>query len=162
MRPLRSASMAALRFCGVTPAWLRILPASLSFSSASASSSRSTVTKLSPAFSPAFSAASKTRASRRRQIDLAGAAAATLSAILRERRLDRLQSLAGIAAGAVDQARRQPFRVVEQNLEQMFGGELLVALAQGQRLGGLHKTAGAVGVFLEIHGSTPSAHCGAG
>ncbi len=33
----------------------------------------------------------------------------------------------------------------------MLGCELLVALAQGQRLGGLHETAGAVGVFLEIH-----------
>ena len=33
----------------------------------------------------------------------------------------------------------------------MFGGELLMALAQGQRLRGLHETAGAVGVFLEIH-----------
>jgi hypothetical protein len=28
---------------------------------------------------------------------------------------------------------------------------LLMALAQGERLGGLHETAGAVGVFLEIH-----------
>ncbi len=37
----------------------------------------------------------------------------------------------------------------------MFGGELLVALAQGQRLGGLHEPAGAVGVFLEIHVSLP-------
>ena len=44
----------------------------------------------------------------------------------------------------------------------MFGGELLVALAQGQRLRGLHETAGAVGVFLEIHRLTPSAHYGAG
>ena len=63
MRPLRSSSMAALSVCGVTPALARILPASLSFSMASASSSRSTVTKLSPAFSAIFSAASKTRAS---------------------------------------------------------------------------------------------------
>ena len=37
----------------------------------------------------------------------------------------------------------------------MFGGELLMALAQGQRLRGLHETAGAVGVFLEIHVSLP-------
>ena len=62
VRPLRRASMAALRFCGVTPARDSALPASLSFSTASASNRRSTVTKLSPAFSPAFSAASKTRA----------------------------------------------------------------------------------------------------
>ena len=40
----------------------------------------------------------------------------------------------------------------------MFGGELLMAFAQGQRLRGLHETAGAVGVFLEIHRLTPSAH----
>ncbi|MGY3426976.1 hypothetical protein ACVWZW_007480 [Bradyrhizobium sp. F1.13.4] len=63
VRPLRSASIAALRFCGVTPPLARIAPASLVFSSARPSSSRSTVTKLSPAFSPAFSAASKVRAS---------------------------------------------------------------------------------------------------
>jgi hypothetical protein len=55
--------MAAFRFCGVVPALLRILPASLSFSMASASSSRSTVTNESPAFSPDFSAVSNTRAS---------------------------------------------------------------------------------------------------
>src|SRR6185437_4673373 len=73
-----------------------------------------------------------------------------------------LERLAGIASGTIDQAGRQPFRVVEQDLEQMVGGELLMALAQGQRLGGFHKTAGAVGVLLEIHVSTPSAHDGAG
>src|SRR5262245_53321841 len=33
----------------------------------------------------------------------------------------------------------------------MFGGKLLVAFPKGQRLRGLHKTAGAVGKFLEIH-----------
>ena len=119
------------------------------------------MTKLSPAFSPAFSAASKTRASGWRQINLPGAGARHFGDFA-ERRLDRLQSLAGIAAGAVDQARRQPFRIVEQDLEQMLRGELLVALAQGQRLGGLHETAGAVGVFFEIHVSTPSALDGAG
>jgi hypothetical protein len=39
---------------------------------------------------------------------------------------------------------------------------LLMAFAQGQRLGGLHESAGAVGEFLEIHFSTPSAHDGTG
>ena len=33
----------------------------------------------------------------------------------------------------------------------MLGRELLMALAQGQRLGGLNETAGAVREFLEIH-----------
>jgi hypothetical protein len=32
---------------------------------------------------------------------------------------------------------------------------LLVALALRQRLGRLHETAAAVGVFFEIHGSSP-------
>ena len=91
VRPLRSASMAALRFCGVTPALARILPASLSFSIASASSSRSTVTKLSPAFSAIFSALSNTPRGRRREIDLAGAAARHLRH-LAERRLDAAQA----------------------------------------------------------------------
>jgi len=44
VRPLRKALIASLRLCGVTPARARIFPASLSFSSASASSNRSTVT----------------------------------------------------------------------------------------------------------------------
>ena len=44
----------------------------------------------------------------------------------------------------------------------MLGGELLVTLAQRQRLGGLNETARAVGVFFEIHASTPSAHDGTG
>jgi hypothetical protein len=37
-----------------------------------------------------------------------------------------------------------------------------VALAQGHRLRGLNEALGAVGVFLEIHVSTPSAHGGTG
>jgi len=57
--------MASLSFCGVTPAEARILPASTSFSTTSANSSRSTVTKLSPAFCAAFSAVSNRRASSR-------------------------------------------------------------------------------------------------
>ena len=114
------------------------------------------MTKLSPAFSPAFSAVSNTRASAGLEIELPGAAALDLRA-LRQRRLDRAQRLARAPAGAVDQARREPLRVVEQDLQQMFGGELLVALAQGQRLGGLDETAGAVRVLLEIHALAPSA-----
>jgi hypothetical protein len=95
--------MAALRFCGVTPALARILPASLSFSSATANKSRSTVTKLSPAFSAIFSALSNSRAGRRRQIDLAGARARHLRH-LAERRFDVAQGLSRVAAGTVDQA----------------------------------------------------------
>ena len=87
---------------------------------------------------------------RRLQIDLAGAAAFDLGT-LGERRLVGGQGLARAAAGAVDEARGQSFGVVEQDLEQMLGRELLMTLALRQRLCGLHEAAGAVGVFLEIH-----------
>src|SRR5262249_56357286 len=94
------------------------------------------------------------------QIDLTGAAARHFGK-LGERSLDGGKRFARSAARAIDQAARQALGVVEQNLEQMLGGKLLMALAQGQRLGGLNETAGAVGVFLEIHTSslspTPSA-----
>ena len=62
VRPLRRSSMAPFSVCGVTPALARMRAALVSFSSARASSSRSTVTKLSPAFWAIFSAPSKTRA----------------------------------------------------------------------------------------------------
>jgi hypothetical protein len=38
--------------------------------------------------------------------------------------------LARAAARAIDQARREPFRIIEQDLEEMLGCELLVPLAQ--------------------------------
>src|SRR5262249_57636715 len=82
--------------------------------------------------------------------DWRGAAARPLGR-LAERRPDRRKRFARSPARAVDQAAGQALRIVEQNLEQVLGGELLVAFAQGQRLGGLNETAGAVGVFLEIH-----------
>jgi hypothetical protein len=113
---LRSALIAELRFCGVTPALARILPASLSFSSASASSRRSTVTKL---LAGLLGGVEHPRQSRI-EIDLTGALPADLRALV-ERGLDVAQRLARIAAGTVDQARRQSFRIVEQNLEQMVG-----------------------------------------
>ncbi len=84
------------------------------------------------------------------EIDLAGAAARDFRA-LGERGFGRGQRRARIAAGAVDQAGAQPLRVVEQDFEQVIGGELLMSLALGERLGRLDKTAAAVGIFLEIH-----------
>ncbi len=87
---------------------------------------------------------------RRIEIDLAGAGARYFRA-LGQRRLDGGERLARIAAGAVDEPGGEPFRVVEQHLEQMLGRELLMSLAQRERLGRLDETAGAVGVLLEIH-----------
>ena len=44
---------------------------------------------------------------------------------------------------------------VEQDLEQVLGRELLMPLAQRERLGGLDEALGAVGVFVEIHDLFP-------
>jgi hypothetical protein len=62
-----------------------------------------------------------------------------------------VQCLTGLAAGAIDQPSRKALGIIEQNLEQVFGGKLLVAFAQSQRLGGLHEPARTVGELLEIH-----------
>src|SRR5262249_402355 len=106
-------------------------------------------------FSPAFRPLAEARGRGRRRMDLTGAAARHFGK-LGERRLDGGKRFARSAARAVDQAARQALGVVEQNLEQVLGGKLLMALAQGQRLGGLNETEGAVGVFLEIHTSSIS------
>ena len=117
---------------------------------ASASSSRSTVTNLSPALSAIFSAVSKTRASsgasrpgrRRRPTPWAASPAPARRAA---------SAFGRTSAGALDQAGRQALRVVEQDLEQVLGAELLVALAQGEALGRLHEALGAIGILVEIH-----------
>ena len=93
------------------------------------------------------------------EVNLPGPAAGDLRP-LGKRRLGRRQRGARIAAGAVDQSGGEPFRVVEQDLQQMFGGELLVSLALGERLGGLNETAAAVGIFLKSM-VFPSAYSGA-
>ena len=56
VRPWRSSSIALFSVCGVTPLVLMISAAAVSAASASASTRRSTVTKLSPAFSAISSA----------------------------------------------------------------------------------------------------------
>ena len=61
VRPWRSCSIAPFRACGFTPPAASALPAALVEASAKASSSRSTVTKLSPAFCATCSAWSSTR-----------------------------------------------------------------------------------------------------
>ena len=50
--------------------------------------------------------------------------------LLGERPFDGLQRRLGIAAGARDEAARQPFRVVEKDLQKMFGCDLLVIFAK--------------------------------
>ncbi|MCY1236863.1 hypothetical protein D9M72_495360 [compost metagenome] len=63
VRPLRMSLITWLSLVGVTPALARMPDVAAELSIASASSSRSTVTKLSPAFFAASSALEKTRAS---------------------------------------------------------------------------------------------------
>ena len=85
-----------------------------------------------------------------RKIELTGTAALDLGHP-RQRHLDGLQRILRPAAGLLDQARGETLGIVEQDLEKMFGGKLLVALAQGKRLGRLDEAARPFGVFLEIH-----------
>ena len=92
---------------------------------------------------------------RRREIELPGARALHARQFL-QRDLGLDQRLARPSARAIDQARRQPFRVVEQNLQHMFGGELLVPFADGQRLRGLDEATRALGIVLEIHSDPPA------
>ena len=63
--------------------------------------------------------------------------------------------LARAASGTVNQSAGQSFRIVEQDLQKMFGCELLVPLAQGERLRGLDETARTFGKFLKIHMRCP-------
>ncbi len=69
----------------------------------------------------------------------------------RQRQFDQPQRLARIAAGLVDQAGAEPFFVVQQDLQDVLGRELLMALAKRERLGGLHETARPFGVLFKIH-----------
>ena len=82
-----------------------------------------------------------------------GGAAARHFGQLGERGFGVLQRLLGIAAGAGDQAAGQPLGVVEQDLQQMFRGDLRVALADGNGLRRLEESLEAVGKLLEIHRS---------
>ena len=118
------------------------------------------MTKLSPALSAIFSALSNSRAVAGCEIDLARARPRHLRH-LAERLFDAGQRLPRIAAGAVDQARGQTLRIVEQDLEDMLGRELLMALAQGKGLRGLDESTRTFGVFLDIHASLPRAQTAA-
>ena len=72
-----------------------------------------------------------------------------------DRLFDPAARLVGLSAGGGDQVGGEAFLVVEQNLEDVFGGKALVAQTQGQGLRGLDKSAGTLGVVLEFHGQTP-------
>ncbi len=81
------------------------------------------------------------------QIGLTGAGSLDLGQ-LGEHRLDRFQGARRIAAGGLDQVRGQALLVVDQDLEQVFGGDLLVAGAQCEALGGLNEPARALGILF--------------
>ena len=70
---------------------------------------------------------------------------------LGQRALDAVAHLLRLAAGRRDQTRGQAFLIVDEDLQQMFGGELLVVRAQRQPLRGLHEAARPLGEFLRIH-----------
>ena len=87
---------------------------------------------------------------RRRHVELARPGALHLWQ-LAEREFDLLQRLSGTAARLVDQAGAKAFLVVEQDFQNVFRRELLVAFAKRQRLRGLNEAARPFGIFLEIH-----------
>ncbi len=107
MRPLRSASIAALRFCGVTPPLARIVPASLVFSSASAEQQPLDGDEAVAGLLAGLLGRIKGAGELGRQIDLPGTATADLRHLV-QGVLGRLQNCTGIAAGAVDQTGSQP------------------------------------------------------
>ena len=107
------------------------------------------MTKLSPAFLAISSAVEKDLRQRLRQIELAVAA---LDLRQRgERGFDGELHGLGVAAGALDQRGGHAFLVVEQHLQQVLGGELLVIARKRGGLRGLDEAAHALGVFFDIH-----------
>ena len=75
--------------------------------------------------------------------------------LLGEPLLDGGMRVAGAAAGPVDQAGAQAFRIVEQDFQDMARSELRVAFAHGKVLRRLHEAPGTLGIFFKIH-SHPS------
>ena len=132
MRPLRSASIAALRFCGVTPARARI-SASIAVLFEREREQQpldrheavaGLLGDLLGLVEHTRQAPGRDRPARRRRPRPSGrlaSAASTAASASRERPPERSISPAA-----------RPFRVVEQDLQQMVRGELLVALAQSQ------------------------------
>ena len=65
--------------------------------------------------------------------------------------LNPLLGQRGIGAGGAQQVRGQTFAVVQQNQQQMFGGQALVVASQRQSLRGLNKATRAFRVAFKIH-----------
>ena len=82
-----------------------------------------------------------------RHVELAGARAFDARQF-RQRRFRRLQRATGIAAGAFDETGGEAFLIVEQNLQQMFGRQALMAGALRQALCVLQKRTRAFGEFF--------------
>ena len=124
------------------------------FASTSAISMRSTVTKLSPAFSEIFGLVEHPRGFGR-HVDLARALALDLG-LLGQGGLDRAVDRTQIAARRADQVGREALGIVEQDLQNVVGNKPLVAFAQRQHLGALQESPHALGVLLLVHLSTLS------
>jgi hypothetical protein len=84
------------------------------------------------------------------EIDLAGPRALHLRNLL-QRLLGLLKRQLRLAAGLPDKARGEALRVVQQHLQEVLRLELLMALAERQRLRRLNEAARALGVLLDVH-----------
>ena len=90
----------------------------------------------------------------RRELRLAGAGALHLRQP-RQLGLHRGSAAFGIAAGRPDQAGSGAFLIVQQRLQQMFGRDPLVELADRDGLGGLEESPRPFGEFLYVHVGVP-------
>src|SRR5262249_10551236 len=68
-----------------------------------------------------------------------------------ERRFDRFTPLPRLATGAVHEPGGEPLLVVEQYFQEMLWGELLMALADRERLRRLDEAQTAIAIFVLIH-----------
>jgi len=69
-------------------------------------------------------------------------------------RLDAGQREFGLAARGANEPGGETFLVVEQNFQNMFGGEALMARSNSKPLSRLDEASAAIGIFLQIHVSS--------
>ena len=156
MRPLRRLSIAALRFCGVTPPLFRIVAGVAVFLQRQAEQQPLDGDKTVAGFLGGLFRGVESTRQVGREVNLARAASGNFWQFV-ERVLGRLEDRARIASRTVDETAGETLAVVQQHFEHVQWRKLLVAIAHRQRLRRLDKAARPLGVFFNIHRSFPSA-----
>ena len=152
VRPPRSLSIAALRFCGVTPAFCeRVADVGAlgeRHGEQDALDRDVAVAGLLGDLLGLVEDADGVAVERRR---LGRAAAGDGRAPWRPAQSTSRFAAFGVAARGLDEPGRHALLVIEQRLQQMRRRDPLMMLANGDRLGRLQEAARAVGQFLKIH-----------